>query len=315
MSRQIYPHIDPYSTGRLRVSDVHEIYYEECGNPDGKPALVLHGGPGGGATPSMRRYFDPRAYRIVLFDQRGCGRSTPHASLEENTTWRLLEDIEALRQHLDIDSWLVFGGSWGSTLALTYAVNHPSQVSELVLRGIFLLRKQEIDWFYQNGASWFHPDAWEDFLAPIPEEERGDLLPAYYTRLTGDDPAERLKAAKAWSVWEGGAVTLLPSPDRKNAFASDNFALAFARIETHYFVNRGFFPSDNYLLDNIEKIRQIPGTIVHGRYDVVTPLRSAWDLKKAWPESRLVIAPQSGHAASEPEIVDALIQTTDQYRP
>ena len=264
----LFPPLNPYETGTLSVSDIHSIYYEVSGNPNGKPVIVCHGGPGGGSTPSMRRYFDPEAYKIILFDQRGCGRSTPHASLEDNTTWALVEDMEKLRRHLGVATWQVFGGSWGSTLALAYAQKHPQMVTELVLRGIFTLRRKELLWFYQEGASAIYPDAWEDFLAPIPRAEQNDLISAYHKRLTSDDRQEQLQAAKAWSIWEGSTVSMLPSSERVTAFGSDAFAIAFARIECHYFVNGGFFDRDDQIISNVEKIRHIPAVIVQGRYDV-----------------------------------------------
>jgi proline iminopeptidase len=314
--RVLYPEIEPYRTGRLQVSAEHELYFEECGNPKGKPVIFLHGGPGGGTEPKHRRYFDPKAYRIVLFDQRGCGRSTPFASLVDNTTWDLVADIEKLREHLDIERWQVFGGSWGSTLALAYSQTHPSRVTELVLRGIFLLRREEIRWFYQEGASWMFPDAWQDYLTHIPEAERGDLLHAYYSRLTSTDPAVRSAAAKVWSVWEGSTSCLIPSPDLIARTGGDEFSLAFARIECHYFVNDGWLTNGRELLapQNIDRIRKIPGVIVQGRYDVVCPAKSAWDLHRVWPESDLRIVPDAGHAASEPGIVHELVSATDQFR-
>lgn len=309
----LYPAIEPFATGRLKVSDVHEIYYEVSGNPRGKPAVVCHGGPGGGTTPSMRRYFNPEKYRIVLFDQRGCGKSTPNAELEGNTTWDLVADMEKLRRHLDIGKWQVFGGSWGSTLALAYAETHPDKVTELVLRGIFTIRRAEIRWFYQEGASWLFADAWEQYLEAIPPAERGDLVGAYHRRLTGADEAEKLKAAKAWSAWEGGTVSLVPSQERIDSFSSDAFAIAFARIECHYFVNRGFFDRDDQLIANAGRIRHIPGVIVQGRYDVCTPMKTAFDLHKAWPEAEFVLVGDAGHAASEPGIIDALVRATDAF--
>lgn len=309
----LFPPIEPYIQARLSVSDGHELYYEECGNPAGKPVLVVHGGPGGGVTPSMRRFFDPRSYRIILFDQRGCGRSTPHASLEANTTWHLVDDMERLREHLKIDKWMIFGGSWGSTLGLAYAQAHPDRTTELVLRGVFTLRREELLWFYQEGASWIFPDAWEKFLAPIPENERSDLMAAYYRRLVSDDAAAQIEAAKAWSVWEGGAVSLLPSPERVAEFGSEKFALAFARIECHYFVNGGFFERDDQLIANADRMRHIPGVIVQGRYDIVTPMKTAWELHRAWPEAEFVIIDDAGHAASEPGIVDALVRATNKF--
>jgi proline iminopeptidase len=311
--RDLYPALEPYETGRLKVSDLHDLYFEVSGNPHGKPAVVCHGGPGGGTTPSMRRYFDPQKYRIVLFDQRGCGRSTPNAELNGNTTWDLVGDMEKLRRRLDIDRWLVFGGSWGSTLALAYAETHPEAVTELVLRGIFTLRRDELHWFYQEGASWLFPDAWEKFVEPIPPAERGDLMGAYHRRLTGRDEREKMRCARAWSVWEGGTVSLLPSAERISSFSAESFALAFARIECHYFVNRGFFDHDGQLIDNVERIRRIPSVIVQGRYDVCTPMKTAWDLHRAWPEAEFVLVEDAGHAASEPGIIDALVRATDRF--
>lgn len=312
--RTLYPELEPYRTGRLKVSDVHEIYFEESGNPDGKPAIFVHGGPGGGCTPTHRRYHDPEAYRIITFDQRGCGQSTPYASLVDNTTWHLVADMEAIRTHLDIPKWQVFGGSWGSTLGITYAQTHPERVSELVLRGIFMLRRSELLWFYQEGASHIFPDAWENYVAAIPEVERGDLISAYYRRLTSDDDNTRKAAARAWSVWEGSTSYLIQNPDHIAHAGEDDFAVAFARIECHYFVNGGFFEVDGQLLRDVDRIRQIPGVIVQGRYDVVCPMRSAWELHKAWPESTLHVVADSGHSANEPGIVDQLIRATDQFR-
>ena len=311
--RTLYPPIEPFDAGMLRVSDLHEIYYEVSGAPDGKPVVVCHGGPGGGTTPSMRRYFDPERYRIILFDQRGCGKSRPHAELNENTTWALIDDMEALRRHLGIERWQVFGGSWGSTLALAYGQAHADRVTELVLRGIFTLRREELHWFYQEGASWLFPDAWEGYLEPIPEAERGNLIAAYHKRLTGDDRAEQLRAAKAWSLWEGGTVSLMPSPERMATFSSDDFALAFARIECHYFVNGGFFERDDQLIANVDRIRHIPAVIVQGRYDVCTPVKTAWELHKAWPEADFRLIDDAGHAASEPGIISELVLATDRF--
>jgi proline iminopeptidase len=308
----LYPEIEPYSTGRLRVSDMHELYFEQACNRQGKAAVFLHGGPGGGIDASYRRFFDPAKYRVVLFDQRGCGKSTPHASLEQNTTQDLVADIERLRAHLGIERWLVFGGSWGSTLALAYAETHPQRVTELVLRGIFLLRKQEIDWFYQRGASALFPEAWEDYLRPIPEAERGDLLHAYHRRLTSDDAAVRLDAAKAWSIWEGSTSRLYTDPELIDRSGGAEFAEAFARIECHYFVNGGFM-REGQLLADVGRIRGIPGVIVQGRYDVVCPIESAWALHKAWPESELVVVPDAGHSAREPGISRALVAATDGF--
>jgi proline iminopeptidase len=314
--RTLYPDLEPFNTGRLAVSPIHELYYEESGNPKGKAVVFLHGGPGGGTEPKHRRYFDPAVYRIVLLDQRGCGRSTPFASLQDNTTWDLVSDIELVRAKLGIDKWQVFGGSWGSTLALAYAETHPERVTELVLRGIFLLRKEEIRWFYQEGSSWIFPDAWQDYLAHIPEDERGDLLHAYYKRLTSSDPAVQSAAAKVWSVWEGRTSCLIPNAELIARTAGDEFALAFARIESHYFVNDGWLTNGRELLApaNIAKIRKIPGVIVQGRYDVVCPAKSAWDLHTAWPEADLKIVPDAGHAASEPGIVHELVSATDRFR-
>ncbi|MHA1164743.1 MAG: prolyl aminopeptidase [Alphaproteobacteria bacterium] len=311
----LYPEIKPYTSGRLKVSGLHEIYYEECGNPAGVPALMVHGGPGGGSNPTMRRYHDPDHYRIILTDQRGCGRSTPHAELKENTTWDLVADMERLRTHLGIERWQLLGGSWGSTLALAYAQTHPGRVLELILRGIFTLRRSEIEWFYQEGCSWIHPDAFEAYLAPIPEDERDDMITAYYKRLTGDDPAIRLEAARAWSVWEGTTLSLLPNKLRVKHFAHDEYALAFARIECHYFVNRGFLDKDDQLIANAHLLQDIPGIIVHGRYDVVTPLKTAWELAKAWPKSELKITPDSGHAMTEPGNIHELVSATRIFGP
>ncbi len=309
----LYPPIEANRTGMLKVSELHEIYWEESGNPDGKPVVFLHGGPGGGSDPKARRFFHPERYRIVAFDQRGCGKSTPYASLEANTTWDLVADTEKLREHLGIGTWQVFGGSWGSTLALAYAQKHPERVTELVLRGIFLLRKQEIDWFYQKGASILFPDAWEPYLAHIPEAERGDLPGAYHRRLTSDDPAVRIAAAKVWSRWEGATSKLLPDAAFTDHFAEDEFALAFARIEAHYFAHRGFLETDDQLLRDVPKMRHIPGVIVQGRYDAVCPIDSAWALHRAWPEADLVITPDAGHSAWEPANSRALVAATDRF--
>jgi proline iminopeptidase len=306
----LYPEIVPFRTGRLKVSALHDLYYEECGSLSGKPVIILHGGPGGGITPIMRRYHDPRLYRIVLFDQRGCGRSIPHATIEENTTWDLVGDIERLREHLGIDRWQGFGGSWGSTLALAYAETHPDRVSELILRGIFTLRRAELEWFYQEGCSWLYPDAFEDYLKPISENERSDMIAAYYKRLTSADPETQIVAARAWSAWEGRTLSLLPDYDRVRQFSEDYYALAFARIECHYFVNGGFFETDDQLIRNAARLKAIPGVIVHGRYDVVTPVRIAFDLARAWPQADLRIVPDAGHAMTEPGIVHELIAAT-----
>ncbi len=309
----LYPPIECFNSGRLKVSDLHEIYYEESGNPEGKPAVFLHGGPGGGSEPKQRCFFHPDKYRIILFDQRGCGKSTPYACLEGNTTWDLVADIEKLRTHLGIDRWQVFGGSWGSTLALAYAQTHPARVTELVLRGIFLLRKQEIDWFYQRGASIIYPDAWESYIGHIPESERSDLLQAYYNRLTADDPQVRLAAARVWSGWEGRTSKLIPEQEFVGHYEEDEFALAFSRIEAHYFVNHGFLQTDDQLLRDAHRIRGIPGVIVQGRYDVVCPMESAWALHRAWPEADMIITPDSGHSAFEPPNSRALVAATDRF--
>ena len=311
--RDLYPEIEPFETGRLPVGDGHELYFEQCGNPDGKPVVFLHGGPGAGCSPKARRFFDPRRYRIVLFDQRGCGRSTPHASLVANTTWHLVADIERLRMHLGIERWQVFGGSWGSTLALAYAQTHPNRVTELVLRGIFMLRLWELEWFYQAGADALFPDAWDDYLAAIPPVERGDLMSAYYRRLTSPDPQVQVEAARAWAVWEARTSFLYQDLRHVEASSADLFALAFSRIECHYFVHGGFFDRDDQLLANAYRLRGIPAVIVQGRYDVVCPARSAWDLKQAWPEADLRIVPDAGHSAFEPGNAHELILATDRF--
>jgi len=297
----------------LAVGNGHEIYWEECGNPAGKPALFLHGGPGAGCDTRARRFFDPARYRIILFDQRGCGRSRPHASLEHNTTWDLVADIERLREHLGISSWQVFGGSWGSTLALAYAQAHPARVTELVLRGIFLLRKSELGWFYQQGASALFPDRWEAYVAPIPSGERDDLMRAFYRRLTGADRAAAIAAARAWAVWEGSTSYLLTDDDNVRKWGEDEFALAVARIECHYFVHGGFLRSENQLLDEVGRIRRIPAVIVQGRYDVVCPMTTAWDLHRVWPEADFRVVADAGHSAFEPGITDELVRATDRF--
>jgi proline iminopeptidase len=313
--RELYPAIRPYRTGRLRVSRVHDLYFEESGNPTGKPVVFLHGGPGGGTDPKMRRFFDPKRYRIVLFDQRGCGKSRPHASLVENTTWDLVEDIEKLRDFLDIPRWQVFGGSWGSTLALAYAQTHPKRVTELVLRGIFMLRRWELEWFYQNpgGAAALFPDLWEEYVKPIPKAERHEMMAAYYRRLTSRNAATARVAARAWSIWEGATSYLRVNPDYVAQFEDSDYAAAFARIECHYFVNRGFFSSDAQLLEDVKRIRKIPGVIVQGRYDVICPMRSAWDLHRAWPEAELRVVGDAGHSAFETGMVHELVSATDRY--
>ncbi|WP_445146281.1 prolyl aminopeptidase [Dyella sp. Tek66A03] len=312
--RSLYPEIEPYDSGMLKVSDLHTLYYEQSGNPNGKPVVFLHGGPGGGTNPKCRRFFDPAVYRIVLFDQRGCGKSTPHAELTDNTTWHLVNDIERVRTQLGIDRWQVFGGSWGSTLALAYAQTHPDRVTELVLRGIFMLRRSELEWFYQKGCDVLYPDAWESFLHAIPEAERGDLMSAYHRRLISVDPQVRVNAARAWSVWEGATSYLWQDTSHIESSAEDEFALAFARIECHYFVHGGFFEHDDQLLRNVDRIRKIPAVIVQGRYDVVCPMRSAWDLHRAWPEADLRIVQDAGHSAFEPGNISELIEATDRFR-
>ena len=315
-ARGLYPPIKPYNSGMLRVSAVHEIYYEESGNPRGKPALFLHGGPGGGTDPSMRQFFDPKRYRIVLLDQRGCGRSRPHASLVDNTTWHLVLDIESVRELLGIEHWLVFGGSWGSTLALAYAQAHPNRVTELVLRGIFMLRRWELEWFYQDqgGAAALYPDLWERYVAPIPPDERHDMIRAYHRRLTSTDRKVLNEAAVAWSVWEGATSHLRQNPEYVAKFSADaKYAAAFARIECHYFINGGFLRQDDQLLADVDRIRHIPAVIVQGRYDVVCPMRSAWDLHRAWPESQLRIVPDAGHSAFEVGTTRELVAATDGF--
>ena len=311
--RGLYPDLEPFDSGTLQVSPLHRLHYEQCGNPAGKPVVLLHGGPGAGCSPRMRRFHDPSRYRIVLFDQRGSGRSTPHADLTDNTTWDLVADIEKLREHLRIPRWQVFGGSWGSTLALAYAQAHPDRTTELVLRGIFMLRRWELEWFYQGGCHRLFPDSWEHYLKPIPEVERGDLISAYHRRLTSPDAQVRLDAARAWSVWEASTSFLRQDPGFIEAHKADSFAPAFARIESPYFVTGGFFEPEAQLLRDAHRLHAIPGTIVHGRYDVVCPVQNAWDLHRAWPQARLEICPASGHSAFEPEITDALVRATDAY--
>lgn len=310
--RTLYPAIDPYAHGHLDVGDDHSVYWERVGTPGAKPAVFLHGGPGGGISPDHRRLFDPDRYDILLFDQRGCGRSTPHASLEANTTWHLVADIERLRELMGVGQWLVFGGSWGSALALAYAQSHPAHVSELILRGVFTLRQQEVDWYYQEGASRIYPDKWERFLAPVAEEDRGDLLHAYHRILTGEDRAAQVAAAKAWSVWEGETIRLLPDATLSATHEDDAFALAFARIENHYFVHRGWL-EEGQLIHDAGKLRDIPGMIVQGRYDMACPAETAWALHKAWPEARFEMIEGAGHAYNEPGILDALIRATDSF--
>lgn len=312
--KTLYPEIEPFDSGFLKVSEIHTIYYERCGNPDGVPVVFLHGGPGGGLIPMYRQFFDPAYYQIVLFDQRGSGRSTPHAELRENTTWDLVADIETLREKFEIDKWFVFGGSWGSTLSLAYGETHPDRCLGLILRGIFLTRRKELQWFYQYGASEIFPDFWERYRDAIPAEERGDFMTAYYKRLTGDDEAEQLAAARAWSVWEGSTSKLYPSKDLMDHWEGEHEALSLARIECHYFMNNSFFPTENYLIENVDKIRHIPTVIVQGRYDVVCPATSAWELHRAFPEADLQIIADAGHSISEPGITSALVDAMDNFR-
>ncbi len=313
LRRGLYPPVEPNRSGHLAVGNGHEIYWEECGNPKGKPVVFLHGGPGAGCDERARRFFDPARYRIFLFDQRGCGRSRPHASLEHNTTWDLVADIERLRELAGVERWQAFGGSWGSTLALAYAESHPERVTELVLRGIFLIRKAELDWFYQEGASFLYPDRWEDYVAPIPAAERGDLMQAFHRRLTGPDRAAAQAAARAWAIWEGSTSYLLTDDDNVSKWGEDAFALAVARIECHYFVNGGFMRREGQLLEDVGRIRNIPAVIVQGRHDVVCPMHTAWDLHRAWPEAKLEIVGDAGHSAFEAGITDALVRATDRF--
>lgn len=311
---QLFPEIEPFNSGFLRVSDIHTIYYEEAGNPVGHPVIFLHGGPGGGIHPIYRRFFDPEFYRIILLDQRGCGQSTPHAELRENTTWDLVDDLERLRDLLGIEKWIVFGGSWGSTLALSYAVVRPERVVGLILRGIFLCRKQEIEWFYQEGASRIYPDAWENYLAPIPLEERNDLVRAYHQRLTNTNMDIQLEAARAWSIWEAATSKLIQDQKSMQDFEDPQRAIAFARIECHYFINDAFMPYDNFLLDKAQAIDYIPTRIVQGRYDVVCPMQTAWALSKAMPRARLIVVQDAGHSITEPGILRELIQATEDFK-
>ncbi len=310
----LFPEIEPNRAFYFRVSDLHELYVEEVGNPEGQPVLFLHGGPGAGISPKHRRIFDPKHFRIILFDQRGAGRSRPHAELRENTTSDLVSDIEKLREHFGIKKWMVFGGSWGSTLALAYAETHPEAVSHLVLRGIFLCRKSEIEWFYQRGAHWIYPDVWQKYIAPIPPEERGDLVKAFYKRLTSQDEKTRLEAAAAWSGWESSTVHLLPDPETFMQFTSDDRAISMARIECHYFVHGCWFRSDNQLIEDVHRIRHIPAVIVHGRYDVVCPVKNAFDLHAAWPEAELKIVPDAGHSFDEPGILRELMAAVEKFK-
>jgi proline iminopeptidase len=312
--RALYPAIEPFNRFRLTVSGGHDLYVEECGTRGAKPAVVLHGGPGGGCSPGMRRYFDPDAWHVVLFDQRGCSRSRPHASVERNTTWDLVEDIEAIRRRLDIDRWTVFGGSWGAALGLLYAERHPARVAELILRGVFLMTERELGWFYGGGAAQFFPDLWEDFVRPIPEDERGDLIAAYHRRLMSNDLAQQTDYARSWARWEGATATLRMDPRGRPGFGDAAYARAFSRIECHYFHNRGFLPEDGHILAEIDAIRNIPGVIVQGRYDMVCPPLSAFELAKRWPRAELRVVGDAGHALSEPGITSELIAATDAFR-
>lgn len=307
----LFPEIKPYARHELAVDDIHTLYIEECGDPDGIPVLFVHGGPGGGSSKNDRRFFDPEKYRIILFDQRGSGRSKPHAELENNTTQDLIADIEKIREKMGVEKWLLFGGSWGSTLSLLYTQAHPDKVLGLILRGIFLCRERELKWFYQSGADLIFPDYWQDFVKPIPEDERDDIISAYYTRLTGENELAKMAAAKAWSMWEGRCATLRPSTDVVNAFSEPHLAVSLARIEAHYFMNDAFIEQDQ-IIKNAEKLEGIPGIIVHGRYDVVCPLENAFRLYNAWPDSELQIIRDAGHSSHEPSIVDALVRATDE---
>ena len=308
--RTLYPEIEPYAHGMLDVGDGHQIYWERSGTPGAKPAVFLHGGPGGGCSPAHRRLFDPALYDVMLFDQRGCGRSTPHANLDANTTWHLVADIERLREMAALKKWLVFGGSWGSTLALAYAQTHPDHVSELIVRGVYTLTRAELSWYYQHGVSEMFPDKFERFIAPIPDAERGDMMAAYRKRLVDPDRAVQLAAAKAWSLWEGETITLMPNAAYSDSFAEDEFALAFARIENHYFVHDGWL-EEGQLLRDAGRLRGIPGVIVHGRYDMPCPVKYAWQLHKSWPDAEFYLVEGAGHAYSEPGILDRLIYATD----
>ena len=310
---ELFPNIEPFNTFHLPVSDLHTIYVEESGNKNGKPVIFLHGGPGGGVDPKYRRYFNPDKWRIIMFDQRGCGKSTPFAELKENTTWDLVDDIEKIRNHLSIEDWVVFGGSWGSTLSLAYSQTYPNSCKGLILRGIFLVRKKEIDWFYQEGANNIFPDRWESFLAPIPVEKRDNLMQAYYEILTGDDHSKKIEAAKAWSTWEGSTVRLMQDENFISDFSDEKFAEAFARIECHYFMNNCWFNSNNHLIENVDKIRHIPGVIIHGRYDIICPVVQAWDLHQAWPEADLHIIPDAGHSIFEEGIKDKILEYTEKF--
>jgi proline iminopeptidase len=310
---ELFPNIEPFNTFHLPVSDLHTIYVEESGNKNGKPVIFLHGGPGGGVDPKYRRYFNPDKWHIIMFDQRGCGKSTPFAELKENTTWDLVDDIEKIRNYLSIDRWVIYGGSWGSTLSLAYSQTYPDSCKALILRGIFLVRKKEIHWFYQEGASKIFPDNWQSFVAPIPIEKRNNLLEAYYNLLIGEDSSKKIEAAKAWSTWEGSTVRLIQDKDFIGDFSDEKFAEAFARIECHYFMNNAWFDSDNHLIENVDKIRHIPAVIVHGRYDIICPVENAWELHQAWPESELHIIPDAGHSIFEEGIKDKILEYTEKF--
>lgn len=310
--RTLYPEIEPFESGTLDVGDGHTIYWERVGTKGAKPAVFLHGGPGGTISPRHRRLFDPKLYDVILFDQRGCGKSTPNASIDANTTWHLVADIERLRKMAGFDKWLVFGGSWGSTLALAYAETHPERVSELVVRGIYTLTRAELDWYYQFGVSQMFPDKWERFLAPIPKAERGEMMAAYRKRLVGQDRKAQVEAAIAWSEWEGQTITLLPEPETSDVFGEADYAVAFARIENHYFVHAGWL-EEGQLLRDAGKLKDIPGVIIHGRYDMPCPAHYAWQLHKAWPNAEFFLIEGAGHAYSEPGILDRLIYATDKF--
>ena len=307
----LYPPCNPFASDHLKVSDLHSIYYEQCGNPQGEPIVFLHGGPGGGIHPDVRRFFNPKKWHVILFDQRGCGKSTPFAELKENTTWDLIEDIDKIKNRLKIHKWSIFGGSWGSTLALAYAQSYPESCTALYLRGIFMLRQKELQWFYQEGASRIYPDAWEHYLAPIPKDEQDDLIQAYYKRLTLPPGGDRLAAAKAWSTWEAATSKLIQNKNLMEEFSGEEFATAFARIECHYFTNKGFFKEENQLLNNMDKIKHLPAIIIQGRYDMVCTMESAWELHKAWPSARFEIIQDAGHSVSEKGIEQALLKALD----
>ena len=313
MTNKFFPPIEPFNSFKLKVSDLHTLHIEESGNKNGKPVIFLHGGPGGGTEPIYRQYFDPQKWRIIIFDQRGCGQSTPSSELIDNTTWDSVSDIEKIREYLNIEKWAVFGGSWGSTLSLSYAIKHPDRCMALILRGIFMLREKELKWFYQEGASFIYPDAWEKYLEPIPKDKHGDLMSAYYEILTGDDKQARFQAAKAWSIWEASTSKLIQNEKSLHHFEDDNVADIFARIECHYFVNKGFFEYDGWLLDQIDAIRHIPSVIVQGRYDVVCPMVTAWELHKKWPEADFHVIPDSGHSMLEAGIRNKLIDYTNKF--